>query len=239
MNNNIVILADGEFPHHEMPRKLLQEARVVVCCDRAYLRWDTFAKSHMTAAEEVFAIGDGDSMPEEVRKHLGDNFVVIQEQNDNDLTKAVHFCFARGWRRLTILGATGLREDHTLGNISLLVEYERANMVAAAECRCLPEPMRMVTDFGVFTVALGKSHFISFPGQQVSLFSIVPDKHVSVSGLQYPIQHRPLLNWWEGTLNNAVGTDFEVEVEEGGALLVYQTHSDKEKELQYKGERMR
>lgn len=234
-NDSVVVLADGEFPHHEVPQGLLQEAGTVVCCDRAYLRWATFAAHHAVRATAVFAIGDGDSMPHEARQQLGSHFIAIGEQDDNDLTKAVHFCFAQGWCSLTILGATGLREDHTIGNISLLTEYQRENVAHGGT----PASLRMVTDFGVFTVAFGARQYASFHGQQVSLFSIVPDKRVSVEGLQYPIAQRPLLNWWQGTLNSAVGDSFGVEVEPGGALIVYQTHSDKAQELQYKGARGR
>jgi len=62
-----------------------------------------------------------------------------------------------------IVGATGKREDHTLGNISLLADYMKTAKVV------------MVTDYGIFTPMQGITEFTSHKGQQVSLFrSIAP-----------------------------------------------------------------
>ena len=47
------------------------------------------------------------------------------DQETNDQTKAVNYLMEKGFRRIAIVGATGRREDHTLGNISLLMEYMR------------------------------------------------------------------------------------------------------------------
>ena len=83
----------------------------------------------------------------------------------------------------------------------------------------------MVSDYGIFRPVLGRVTLDTFPGQQVSLFSLTPDTPVSVEGLRYPISGRPLRQWWEGTLNEALGDRFTVD---GGLLIVYQTptHND-------------
>ena len=102
-----VILANGLFPTAEEPLRLLREARYVVCCDGAACHW--------LQCDAI--VGDGDSVPEELRNRL----IQIDEQEDNDLTKATRYCLSKGMRRIVYLGATGRREDHTLGNISLIV----------------------------------------------------------------------------------------------------------------------
>ena len=50
--------------------------------------------------------------------------VHVTEQETNDLNKAFRYCLANGWTDIVILGATGKREDHTLGNIGLLMAVE-------------------------------------------------------------------------------------------------------------------
>ena len=110
--------------------------------------------------------------------------------------------------QVNILGATGLREDHTLGNISLLAHYmERYPNVEFV----------MRSDFNTFYPMQGTRQFASEKGQQVSLFSLTPEVPVSVSGLRYPIESRCLRSWWEGTLNEALGDTFEVI---GGTMIV-------------------
>ena len=99
-----VILANGSFPTADEPLRLLREARYVVCCDGAARHWPQ--------CDAI--VGDGDSVPDDLRQRL----IQVSEQEDNDLTKATRHCMARGLRRLAYLGATGRREDHTLGNIS-------------------------------------------------------------------------------------------------------------------------
>ena len=106
-----VIVANGIFPSHPVPLAILQNANHVVACDGAVI--------HVPQAEAV--VGDGDSVPAEYHSRL----IQVDEQEDNDLTKATRYCLAQGWHYIAYLGATGLREDHTLGNISLLMRYYR------------------------------------------------------------------------------------------------------------------
>lgn len=228
----VVVLADGEMPRHEVPVSMLAGAQVVVCCDNAYRKWKVFSMQHAVQAQLVYVIGDGDSLSNEEKTLLGDAYLHDPDQDTNDLTKAVHFCFSHGWYSLSLLGATGLREDHTLGNISLLADYQlqawRQMTKDAAPC------LRMVTNHGTFVAVQGAMTLPSFAGQQVSFFCMVPQKMLTVTNMQYAVEHRCFTNWWQGTLNNAMGTSFDVQVEEGGLVLVYQAFAGKEQELREK-----
>ncbi len=233
-NNKVVVLADGAFPRHTTPLTHLCEADIVVCCDRTYLKWKAYIQGHIVQAKTVYVVGDGDSLPLAARCELGDRFIQIADQECNDLSKSVQFCFANGWYAPVLLGTTGLREDHTLGNISLLWDYQRQlSQHFAARPEAMPT-LQIVTDHGIFTVAWGCKEYRSFAGQQVSFFSMVPDKRITVSHMQYPIEQRCFSNWWQGTLNSALADHFTLSVEEGGAVLVYQMFLAKEEELQDK-----
>jgi len=194
-----VILADGEQPEHDVPTQLLQEAPYVCCCDRAILRCDW--------ADAV--VGDGDSIPSWAREEYKDIFVQVDEQDDNDLTKATRFCCEKGFRRIVYLGATGLREDHTLGNISLLVHYVQEFGI---------EPL-MATNHGWFVPACGTCRFQSYQGQQVSLFNFGCTQ-LHTQGLRY--DGFPFTSWWQGTLNEATSDSFCVEAD--GSYLVFRTY---------------
>ena len=109
-------------------------------------------------------------------------------------------------RELTILGATGGREDHAIGNIALLADYARQADV------------QMVTPYGVFNAVEGAATFDSMPRQQVSIFTIVPGTRISVRGLRYTPPAEGFRSWWCGTLNEAETDTFAIETD-GPALL--------------------
>ena len=190
-----VIVANGAFPTHAVPLAVLQEATHVVACDGAV--------RNVPQAEVV--VGDGDSIPAAYRERL----IQVDEQEDNDLTKATRYCLAQGWHRIAYLGATGQREDHTIGNISLLMRYYKTMGVDGV----------MLTNHGVFTPAQRRQTFESFEGQQVSIFNFGSTKIVS-EGLRW--QSYGYEEWWQGTLNEAVGDSFTLEAD--GYYLVFRTY---------------
>ena len=185
-----VIVAGGEYPTATQPLEVLQSAPFVVCCDGAADRY--IATGRVPDA----IVGDGDSISAANREKFAHLLHIISEQESNDQTKAVRFLMERGKRRIAIVGATGRREDHTIGNISLLIEYARAGC-----------DIRSFTDHGVFIPCNGTTTHKCRKGQQVSIFSITA-KDLSAEGLLYPIYD--FNNWWQGTLNECTGDEFTI-----------------------------
>ena len=122
------------------------------------------------------------------------------------------FAHRSGQQEVLILGATGLREDHTLGNISLLMDYAP-----------LFQRIEMLSDYGIFTPILQTTTLESNPGTQVSLFSLAPSGTISTTGLRWPIRNRRLTAWWQGTLNEATGNNFTVTLSADARIIVYRT----------------
>ena len=197
-----VILADGSFPVHDIPLSCLRDASRIICCDGA-------ADSLVSYGLEPFAIvGDCDSLDPVIVERFSDRIFRDDDQETNDLTKAVVWCRESGYSELVITGATGKREDHTIGNISLLAEYIKMVRVI------------MVTDTGIFYPLTESCRVPSAEGQQVSLFAVDPETEITSSGLKYPLIKKKLRNWWEATLNEATGDQFELEFS-GGVVIVY------------------
>ena len=194
-----VIVAGGEFPTAPQPLEILQGAQYVVCCDGAADRY--IATGHVPDA----IVGDGDSISAENRGKFAQLLHIIAEQESNDQTKAVRFLMEHGKRRIAIVGATGRREDHTIGNISLLIEYARAGCDVCS-----------FTDHGVFIPCNGTTTHKCRKGQQVSIFSITA-KEMSAEGLLYPIYD--FNNWWQGTLNECTGEEFTIKAK--GEYLLF------------------
>lgn len=199
--SNAVIVADGAFPVHKVPLGYLESADVIVCCDGS-------AESLINSGKIPDAIvGDMDSLSDELRNRFSDRIFVDENQEANDLTKAVEWCHSSGYDDIIILGATGKREDHTIGNISLLAEYSEIVNV------------KMITDTGIFLPFHKSCKIETNPGQQVSIFSINPETEITSSGLRYPLIKRKLKNWWEATLNEAEGDHIDLEFSEGRVLV--------------------
>ena len=198
-----IILADGAFPKNEKLLKLLRDAERVICCDGAAQNLIGFGR------EPDAIVGDMDSLSSELKSRFRDKIFPSTDQETNDLTKAFEYCLMKNYQDVAIIGATGKREDHALGNISLLADYA---MRIGSIC--------LLTDYGRIDAVHASKNFESIPGQQVSIFSLTPDTCITAHGLRYPILGKCFTSWWQGTLNETVGDNFRLEMDKG-CLLVY------------------
>lgn len=209
-NDLTILLADGDFPTKNIPLSYLEKAARIVCCDGAAL---ALVRHGMTPN---VIVGDLDSLPEDFRKRYKECLIHVEEQEDNDLTKAFRYCMEQNWKNIVILGATGKREDHTLGNLSLLADYSLET-----------EKISLVTDHGIFIAIHKSGTFESFPGEQISLFAMDPDTFVSSENLKYPMNKYHLRRWWQATLNEALSENFSLDFEEGKTLLLFRAFQKK------------
>lgn len=220
---NITILADGNYPVSEYPLELLHNADIIICCDASVLKLDGAAPDYI--------VGDMDTLPAEYKEKYRDIIVESSCQETNDQTKA--FSFALGLvpegncADIHILGATGGREDHTLGNISLLMEYtkNRGNRIAPFN-NMMHEGIfvDIVTDSGTFTPHFSSFTAESFPGQQVSIISFDNTVRIKSKGLLYPTDNATFDFWWSGTLNEAAGNEFSLEFSHNAPVLLFRLH---------------
>ena len=201
-NFRTIILANGAFPQHVIPLSFLHNAERIICCDGSCNNLLNIG------LKPDYIVGDLDSISDEIRTDLASILYHQADQETNDLTKAVQFCIQREWKEITILGATGKREDHTLGNLSLLTDYaEQVNV-------------QLLADYGVFVPQLEKiCSYESYKNQQVSIFGFSPTTLFSSKNLVYHLDKRTLTPWWQGTLNEASSESFQIEMDKGKALI--------------------
>ena len=204
-----VVLANGTFPEHSIPLGILKNAEFLVCCDAA-----AQTLLERTAMMPHAIVGDGDSLPQQYKERLAEIFHQYDEQDFNDMTKATRFLIECGKvspkkRSIAYLGATGKREDHTLGNISLMGYYKKEYAI---------DPV-MFTDHGVFSSHYGNAVLPTFKGQQVSIFNL-SSTEMNSKGLKWQIA--PFSELWMGTLNEAL--EDTVEIRANGRYIVFQTY---------------
>lgn len=202
-----VILASGDFPMHNVPLAVIGGARMLVACDSAG------EQLLQCGIVPTAIVGDCDSMSAAFRQEYKDIIYRVDEQDYNDLTKATRFCISRGCRRIAYVGCTGKREDHTLGNISLLGFFRSELHIAPV----------MFTDYGTFVPASGETVFSTFARQQISIFNL-SCTHLEGEGLRW--QPYPFKALWQGTLNEAVGD--KVTLRGDADYIVFLTYERKE-----------
>lgn len=185
MKNATVVLADGDFPKRGgKAREILSSAARVVACDgaaaayrRVFSRWPDFT------------VGDMDSLSSPPPGALVD-----RSEDVNDLTKAISFCRAKGWKKIVIVGAAGKREDHTIANVYI----------------ALDAGIPVVTDFGVFHPVCGKSRIKTFKGAGVSVFAPDAATRMTSRGLVWPLDGVRFITPYCATSNRASRAEISV-----------------------------
>ena len=201
----VVILAAGDFPAKGSEgERLLRAAETVVACDsaaEAYFQW--------AGKWPDVVIGDMDSLESATRRGGAgtsagagksdaprgvalprSRCIRISDQNTNDLTKAIDYVLAEGLAApatMTIVGATGKREDHTIGNVY----------------RALEAGIRIVTDAGEFVPVNGSVRLKTWKENGVSVFASDPATQMTSRGLRWPLEGVRFTNPYVATLNRA------------------------------------
>ena len=216
MHSSVVIIGDGKFPKTEYPRYLIRQADFIICCDGALLKF--LRNSKAIFGEERLpdlVIGDMDTLSAAMQKKYADIIVKENEQDHNDQTKAVRWVLANldGVEQIHILGGTGGRADHTIGNVSLPMEYTRMFDLGGTA-------IEMVTDEGTIFPINDTIEFDCGIGRSVSIFTPDNSLRIKSEGLMYPTDDVVFDNWWKATLNKAVQDNVRLELSHRSIALI-------------------
>lgn len=195
--SSVAVIAAGSFPRKAYPLWLASEAEHVVVCDGAAAAWEKAFPGRIPDA----VVGDMDSIPPRLKKQYKAVLRPETEQETNDLSKAIRYILENipDATQIHILGATGKREDHTLGNLSLLMEYASLYGLTGISEKTLDLVSDTCTAFAVTdscSLAVGE-------GRGVSLISPDNSLRIKSEGLVWPTDDVVFDNWWKATLNKA------------------------------------
>ena len=195
-------MCDGVFPKTEYPRYLIRMADFIICCDGALVKFIRNSKA-IFGEERLpdLVIGDMDTLSQQMQRKYKDIIIKEEEQDHNDQTKAVRWAVNNidDLEHIYILGATGGRPEHTIGNAGLLMEYTR---MFDLEGRGIT--MESVSDYGTMFAVNDTVSLDCGEGRQISIFS--PDNTLKIrsEGLAWQTEGVVFDNWWKATLNRAV-----------------------------------
>jgi thiamine pyrophosphokinase len=204
-NKRALILANGKPPSKRLFKKHLASADLFICADggaNIAVRFGSIP--HLI-------IGDFDSVQKKTL--LVFNKVKLQklkDQNSTDLEKALTAAIQNKCTNITIMGATGGRLDHAIGNLSALVKFShKANI-------------KFVDDTGEFIPAGQKLEITLALGTSISLLPLSRCSNIFTSGLKWNLKNESLqLGVRESTSNIAISSRITIRVGNGD-LIVYQ-----------------
>ena len=216
MGKTVVIICDGQFPKTEYPRYLIRTADFTICCDGALRKYLRNSKGIFGCERRPdLVIGDMDTLDAAMQKRHADIIIKESEQEHNDQTKAVRWALQNipDIDLIYILGATGGRIDHTIGNASLLMEYTRMFDLSGTM-------IEAVTDNGTAFAVNDTTEFDCGIGRSVSIFSPDNSLRIRSAGLEYPTDEVIFDNWWKATLNKAVQDNVRLEFSHRSLALI-------------------
>jgi len=207
----LAILAAGDYPRKDYPRYLLKSADVLVCCDSA------LESALRYGLKVVVVVGDMDSIKPAILNKFDGIKVHESEQDYNDLTKAMRYVMEKypDIEEISILGATGKHEAHTIGNLSLLMTYEKWWRFWEKGIT-----VQIVSDYCT-AFAVGQSCKLEVgEGRKVSFFCCDPTLRIHTSGLQWPLDNEEFGAWWKATLNRASADEISLEFNHPAEVLI-------------------
>ena len=204
-NKPFIILANGQYPSHPTALNKLHAAGTIICTDGSA---NKLLENGLTPN---VIIGDMDSttVGQDSFKGL---YVKISDQDNTDLDKALEWCKLNSLSPLTVLGASQLREDHTIGNLILLANYSDELDI------------NFVTDYFTITCHHGKRSFTSFKQQLVSIVPVEDIQSITTEGLEFPLIDEPFPISSRGISNRATGHQFIIT--SSRKIWVFRSHSD-------------
>jgi thiamine pyrophosphokinase len=203
MTKRALVIANGEVPKKRLLQSLARESSIVICADGG-------ANSALKFGILPDAIvGDLDSIHAEALVKL--RKVPRYEDRDDestDLEKAIAWALKQKYDHIVVVGASGKRIDHTLGNLGVLPKFYPDAVI------------RFVDDLGEVMYVGRELTFEAKRGDVVSLIPLTRCEGITTESLRYALDNEALeLGVREGTSNVVVNTPVTIKVKKGHLLL--------------------
>ena len=205
INKPLVIVANGKFPKNSIPLEIVSNAKYIIACDGAT---DKLVKN---GYNPNLIIGDLDSISTTSMKKYKDIILEISNQSENDLRKALNYAKENNINELSIVGSTGDREDHLIGNIFSLFNYPNMKI-------------KIFTDTGTFKLINKSQKIRSFNGQKISIFTLDNTIKITSNNLKYNFNNNTISSLFYGTLNESMNHYFNLDISHGN-LLIYKSYN--------------
>ena len=192
MEKPVVLVANGQRPSHPKIIQIIKDAEKIICIDNGY----EIAKDLKIIPSVI--IGDLDSVNlNEVDQSV--EIIKKEDQNLSDLEKALNYCIEKGFSKVYLLASTGLRDDHNLANLILIIDFiEKINVI-------------ILSDEYEIEAVKGKKEYKSKKNTQISIISINEGNKITTGGLKYNLKDEVLKSRSHGISNSTIEDNFFIE----------------------------
>ena len=197
-----LILANGNPPSKRLFQKYLASADWFICADGGANTAVRFG------CAPNLIIGDLDSVKIETLIHFRKSEVKkLKDQNSTDLEKALTAAIRKKCTEIVVLGATGGRLDHAIGNLSALAKFSRKTTI------------KFIDDTGEF-IPVGHKLEITLPvGTSISLLPLSRCSAIVTTGLKWNLNNESLqLGIRESMSNIVVSSHVNIKVRSGDLI---------------------
>ena len=202
-NDPVIVIANGSFPSHPIAKNYLNKSGTIICTDGAADKLIDSGKN------PDIIIGDFDSTSIKGKDRTGE-WIETPDQNKTDLEKTFEWCIMNNIKKIVLLGSSGKREDHTIGNLFTLAKYHD-------EIQC-----EIITNHAKIICVSGENYIFADTNQNISIIATEPIERITLDGLQYNIKNESLLPSTRAISNKAISDKFYLE--STGKVLVFLNH---------------
>lgn len=199
------VFCNGDYVHNDEVKKLLNDADCIIAADGGLKHLNSL-KISPTAI-----IGDMDSTsPAMLQNQTAEIIKFPAKKSQTDTELAVEYLQSKGYSRIFLIGATGKRLDHELGNISLMANT--------------PGQL-FIIDKDTITFAINKEwNHTSFERNKHALVSIIPFSTtlpcLTTTGLEYSLNKQYLQNPCHGISNIVNNQETTITVENDATVII-------------------
>lgn len=203
MAKRALVIANGEPPKKQRLLTLARESNIVICADGGA---NIALKAGITP--DVI-VGDLDSIHAETLVKFR-KVPTFEDRDDQttDLEKAILWAIKAKSDHMTVVGATGKRVDHSVGNLGVLAKYYPDAII------------RFVDDLGEISYIGRDLTFDAKKGDVISLIPLSRCEGIVTKGLRYSLEGETLeIGVREGTSNVVDYSPVSIKVKKGHLLL--------------------
>ena len=207
-----LIVCGGEIDGDFAERLILSSGfEVIIAADRGM----DFLYEHKITPDII--VGDFDSVKNEAlsyfkEKGMSDIHVLNPEKDDTDSECALQIALDHGADHIIIIGATGTRIDHVLGNISLLGKAMSEGKMA--ELLDTHNRIRMINN--ELEIEKNKQY-----GKYVSIIPVCKNNKITLEGFKYPLKDYTFEGFNTLGISNEIVDDIaKITVNEGQYIVI-------------------